>query len=105
MPANRVASDFLARHGEHCSIRFVALNPRRRLCVRDDGIIAADSAFLAAHPVTSNLQARALFKFDAACDSVEAPALSVHEARDHREAELLLGLLDPLLDRPAPPTT
>lgn len=52
---------------------------------------AADSAFLALHPMTNSLQERVLFRFDA--------------ARDHRDAELLLCLLELLLDRPVSLTT
>jgi hypothetical protein len=102
MPADFMASDYLKRHGEDCSIRFVALNPRRTLRVNEHGVIVADSAFLQSHPVTTNMQARALFRFAASTDTIEVLALTVHQARDGAEAAMLLARLERLLDESAP---
>ncbi|MFK7739675.1 MAG: hypothetical protein AB8H80_05070 [Planctomycetota bacterium] len=102
MPADWIASDYLAHHGDDCAISFVALNPRRTLRQTGRGRLVADSAFLAEHPVTGNVQARALFRFEAASETVEVLALTVHKVRDRVEAGELLGLLEPLFEQPAP---
>jgi hypothetical protein len=102
MPTDFMASDYLEQHGEDCSIRFVALNPRRTLRVHDNGIIVADSAFHEIHPATKNMQARALFRFAAPTKTIEVLALTVHQAQDRVEAAMLLDRLEALFDEPAP---
>lgn len=105
LPPDWIASDYLEHRDGDCSIRFLALNPRRTLRSRKRGDgrqFVADSTFLPDHPVTRNLQARALFTFAPATRTVEALALMVHRASGAAEAEALLLALEPLLDEPAP---
>jgi hypothetical protein len=106
LPPHWIASDYLADRGDACSIRFLALNPPRTLAQRahaNGPLVLADSSFRPDHPVTCNVQARALFGFAPQSRTIETLALIVHRTRDRVEAETVLGLLECLFAEPGTP--